>query len=459
MKRKINIVFIIVLFAISSFPLLGSIFNKATTNNPITSLIRMPRLVNEGKINTLYFEQFDKYYSTHFPFRSSFILAYNQFFEVVFNESNNKKVTIGKEDFYFFNETLDDYFRVNTLTRFDLERINQVLTLEKEYLEARGIASYLVVVPNKATIYPEYMPPHLVAQQTNSNLDNLLAMDHSMPIIDLKTSLLASKENESSLLYHKQDSHWNNVGAAIGYTKILTTLNKEGLLLLNQQPTVRKDWKPDLALMLFPSKGVVENQYYYSLPNQFVFTRALRSFEDVMIESFNQDQSGSLFVFRDSFSNALIPYLSESFERVFYSRAFPYDYSLVDEFNPEHVIIQIAERNINWFLQQTPKLISTPQDPYTKYNTEITLDYNMDETKSNNSYFYNARYVNQEKAESITAVKVVFKNKEYNAFPLYQDDVEDDIITRGFSLYVNDKIDMSSMSVLVRIDGSWNKVK
>jgi hypothetical protein len=459
-KRKINILFIVLLLGTATIPLMGSIFNVSTPNYNPTPLSFMPNVINKGILNPLFFSEFDDYFSEQFPMRSYLITAYNKFHEVFLNESKNEKVTIGKEGFYYFNETFDDYFKINTLSKLELERLNQVLALQKEHLQEKGITSYFVVVPNKATIYPEYMPSTLVPQQENSNLNNLVTMNLSIPLIDLKKSLLSYKETEEIDLYHSQDSHWNNIGATVGYTQILKAIQKEPIPFLQQDFTQKKDWKPDLARMLYPSLEVLENQYYYQLPNQFVFTRALRTFEDVEIESINSTQSGSLFVFRDSFSNALIPFLSESFERVHYSRAFPYDYQLVEKFKPEQLVIQIAERNINWLLQQTPKLVLAGKEASTTQSSIVDLAFTIEEEVKNDSYFYNASFNDQEKSKQVTAIKVICNNKEYNVFPIYQDDdFEDDAISTGFSLYVKEKLDVEAMEVLVRIDGSWKKVE
>jgi hypothetical protein len=441
-------------------PLGGALFNVSTPNYNPTPLPTMPNVVNNQKINQSFFSEFDNYFTLQFPFRTYLISAYNKVNEFVFKESKNEKVIIGEEGYYFFNETLDDYFKVNTLSAFELSRVNQVLAIQKEYLDNKGIQSYFVVVPNKATIYPEYMPSHLQPKGETSNLEQLSTLDLSMPFVELKDSLLSYKNISEVPLYHQKDSHWNNVGAVWGYTKILEKIQKEPLALLEANFTSERDWKSDLARMLYPSTISLETQYYYPLPNEFTFTRAIRTFEDVEIETINSTQQGSLFVFRDSFANALIPFLSESFFGVHYSRAFPYDYQKVDEFNPDAVVIEIAERNINWLLQQTPVLITQPKALSTIKTSTIKLDYIVQEKEINDMYFYNARFEDQKLVSQITAVKVVYDENEYDAFPIYQDDdVEDDVIEIGFSLYTLERLDKENMDVFVNVDNSWIRVE
>ena len=460
MKRRLNLIFIILLLGSAIIPLGGAIFNVSTPNYNPTPLPTMPSVVVNGKVNQSFFLEFDKYFTLQFPFRTYLISAYNKVNEAVFKESKNEKVIIGEEGYYFFGETLDDYFKVNTLSTYELSRLNQVLAIQNEYLNEKGIKSYFVVVPNKATIYPEYMPSHLQPKGENSNLDQLSTLNLSMPFVELKASLLSYKNISEVPLYHQQDSHWNNVGAVVGYTKILEVLQKEPLDLIEADFSSVQDWKSDLARMLYPSSVLLEMQYYHQLPNEFTFTRAIRTFEDVEIESVNPTQQGSLFVFRDSFANALIPFISESFFGVHYSRAFPYDYKKVDEFNPDVVVIEIAERNINWLLQQTPKLITQPKEVSIIESSTIKLDYILEEKEINNMHFYNARFEDQKLANQITAIKVVYYESEYDAFPIYQDDdVEDDVIEIGFSLYTLEKLDKENIDVFVKVDNSWIRVE
>ena len=51
-----------------------------------------------------------------------------------------------------------------------------------------------------------------------------------------------------------------------------------------------------------------------------------------------------VLVFRDSFSDALIPFLAEQFSRGLYMHAFAPDFDLVEEGQPDIVILEVAQR-------------------------------------------------------------------------------------------------------------------
>jgi hypothetical protein len=261
------------------------------------------------------------------------------------------------------------------------------------------------------------------------------------------------------LLYHAKDTHWNNLGAVVGYEALLKAMGTPSLSLLGQSPSITMNWQGDLSRMLYPSTAVYDKQFNFVLPNAFTFTRAIRGFDDVEIESVNPTKAGRLTMFRDSFANALVRYLSDSFSQVDYSRVFPYDYRKVEADLPEVLVIEIAERNINWLLQSTPILAIDPVYPTSQASSQMTLSFKVEQSESSGFHYLNVRYDDQSVGSKVTAVKINAKTGEYAAFPLYQDgNFEDDKIEYGFSLYTKESIDLNTSDLLVQIDGTWIRV-
>lgn len=460
MKKPIKLIFCIVIFMSALFPLMGYMIGYTTPNLEKSSLAPFPSILKDNRLNLTYTSDFDDYFSDQFPFRTFMISAYSGINEFLFKQSGNEKVIVGKDGFLFFAETLDDYFKVNTLSGNDLLRLNESLRIQKNYLDTKGIRSFFMIVPNKASIYGEYMPDYLKTIGDASNLERISAMDMVIPLIDLKAVLLNDKNKTGKLLYHLKDSHWNNLGAAIGYEAMMAKLGSSSLSLLKQAPTLANDWQGDLTTMLYPSHIVYDNQYHYTLPKAFTFTRAVRSFDDVEIQSVNPTKKVHLMMFRDSFANALVPYLSDTFGRVDYSRVFPYDYRKVEALSPDTLVIEIAERNINWLLQSTPILVSDPVAKSTTATSVIELALTFGQHKASGYSYLNVRYDDQAVGKSVVAVKILDKSGEYDAFPIYQDgDFEDEKIEYGFSVYTQNEIDVNSVDILLQIDGSWVLVK
>ncbi|MDP3306026.1 MAG: hypothetical protein Q8S15_08130 [Erysipelotrichaceae bacterium] len=460
MKKFLKITFCFLIFGTALIPLFGTVIGVDSLNLDKSALSPMPALIENNKINAKYTSQFDDFYTDQFSFRTYLITAYNQIYAHLFKQSGNDKVIVGKEGFLFFEETLNDYLKVDQLSDYDLLRLNEVLRIQQKYLQLEGIESHFIIVPNKATIYPEFMLSLVKPIGSQSNLERISEMELNMSFIDLKEELIKQKMISANLLYHHQDSHWNNIGAAIGYDLIMKFLNKESLVLTQQPYENIVDWQGDLARMLYPSKSTLDQQFYFKLPSQFTFTKAIRTLEDLQIESVNASKEGSLFMFRDSFANALIPFISESFEQVNYSRLFPYDYTKIDTERLEHLIIEIAERNVNWLLQATPILQAIGEEISITETSTVSLDITVDQEKKSDLFYLNARFMDQKISEKITAVRLMDGSTVYEVFPIYQDtDFEDEILEKGFSIYTKEELNPDTMTVYVFMNNEWFKVE
>ncbi len=79
---------------------------------------------------------------------------------------------------------------------------------------------FIVVAPNKVTIYPEKLPDNLQAQFAQSQEQrNLLTTYFANPdapyLVDIWTPIFAAKQTSDELLYEPAGSHYNSLGAMI----------------------------------------------------------------------------------------------------------------------------------------------------------------------------------------------------------------------------------------------------
>lgn len=70
----------------------------------------------------------------------------------------------------------------------------------------------------------------------------------------------------------------------------------------------------------------------------------------IQIDTTNEQKEHSLLMFRDSFGNALYPFLADSFGHSRFSRKMPYPLTMMQEVNADVVIVEIVERNIPYLL-------------------------------------------------------------------------------------------------------------
>ena len=123
------------------------------------------------------------------------------------------------------------------------------------------------------------------------------------------------------------------------------------------------------------------------------------------------------------------------------------------------MVIEIAERNLNWLLQATPVLSATTEDVFPLESTPVTMGITYQQEKKSDMFFLNARFDDQLLAEKIIAVRLEDNGVIYEAFPIVEDsDIEDDAFELGFSIYTENSLDVSSISVYVLMDETWHKV-
>lgn len=351
-------------------PLLGLLFGLDSPNLEKRTLAQKPSWTTDDKFNLSFTSQFDSYFTDQFTFRSWLIGGWHSINQILLQRSGSSRVIAGKEGWLFYQDTLDDYLGDPVLDSIALKRLDRVLFLQQEWLANQGIPFIFVVVPNKNTIYPEWMPDHYQPIRSEGNLEQWMNTRSALAQIDLTATLRTDAlANRQTVLYHQTDSHWNNLGAARAADAMLAAMHD--LLpelpadsLADQVWQPRQDWQGDLAVMLDPSGPAPDWQYYPEAPEPFRYVRPIKSLEDIKILTTAPDGRYHLLMFRDSFANALIPMLSPRFAQVTYSRALPYDYSLVvstqkvSANNPltDVVVLEIVERNLPLLLETPPRM-------------------------------------------------------------------------------------------------------
>jgi hypothetical protein len=140
----------------------------------------------------------------------------------------------GRDDWLFY--TGDDsracWLGLRTLSAQRKNAWCKALEERRTAMRGLGIEYLYAIVPNKQTIYPEYLPPS--ERSTGSTpLEQLVPWmrAHSdAPVLDLRPALFAEKEHDrpeiGDFAYHKLGSHWSARGAWAATRAILETLSQ-----------------------------------------------------------------------------------------------------------------------------------------------------------------------------------------------------------------------------------------
>ena len=225
------------------------------------------------------------------------------------------------------------------------------LALMQEYAASRGAQLLFVCAPNKNTVYPKFMPARYVRSTSERNLDRLLASlrEQGVPFCDVRDVL----RNANSLTYYRTDSHWNGYGSALAHNQILSALGRDSVLA--SEAFTMQPHRGDLFEMLYPASSRTEDGPALAHARSFSYADDFHAADDQRIRT-SSAASGTLLMFRDSFGNALHADLAEDFGVALFSRAMPYDLSLMDDVQPDTLIVELVERNLCWLCTRPPLL-------------------------------------------------------------------------------------------------------
>lgn len=370
MKKRI---FIAVFFLILLIPFVGMSVYHADLSREKKHEEALPSLIRNGRINTGFFQGITDYVADHFAFRQEMITADAGIKAGIFHSSTNEKVIVGKKGWLFFQETMNDYQKRNLLSGREIHNCATVVRLIEQGVELQGAEFAFTVAPNKNTLYGKYMPDRFEAGSGEGNLEHLIAEMKKQKVhyVDLRTPLRKGKNQ----VYHKLDTHWNNLGASIACETLLDYFGKDHIHYENESYLWKKNFSGDLQGMLFPKSRKKDWNAIYDRPWTYEYVNNVTSTEQMEIQTENQTQKDdqknavkekqkkqkrhkSLVMYRDSFGNALVPFMAQEYLKGYFTKEVPYDLSLVDAYKADDVMIELAQRQIPTLLEGVPYMMA-----------------------------------------------------------------------------------------------------
>lgn len=259
-----------------------------------------------------------------------------------YTEINN--VVIGKQGWFYIddNSSMLNYQGRLTYSDNELSSIKNTIESQQEWLSKRGIPLLIVVVPNKETIYPEFMPDNIKKVKELTRLDQLvdyLGKHSKTEILDLRDVLQKNKGNYQ--LYYKDDSHWTGYGAYLGYVEILKKMSlyfpEVAPLPLSDFSVTSTPSKSQLSALIGLSDRYPEQCLEFSYSGEAEGRYQLYKIPSVMI-------------YHDSFFEYLRPFISNHYDKAieYPVAAFPYpfDQAAIETLKPDIVMYIIVERYI-----------------------------------------------------------------------------------------------------------------
>lgn len=320
-------------------------------------LSQFPSVATGDGLNFNFFDEFDTWFLEHFAFRQQFVNADSRIKSTLFATSPDSNVIVGKDGWLYYSETADDFLNINTLSKREICNIAHNLRMIDDYCNKNGAEFIFFSAPNKNSVYPENMPFNYVPADNADNYEMLsaeLAEDDFW--LDMKQVLLNA--GASVPLYHKTDTHWNNLGAYAGHSAIMTKLNRNFCSAGTEWHT-KNDRMGDLALMLYPVEKAGDTQIYNDYKYTYTYQGFFRGLDDITINTINENADGGLLMFRDSYGEAILPYMAECFSNAEFSRTVPYRLNNIEN---KTVVLEIVERNLGNLQKYAPVMPAPEAD-------------------------------------------------------------------------------------------------
>ncbi len=285
-----------------------------------------PLISSNMQVNYQFGKNFEAWFDDRF-FGRSVLLDLNAF---LFLKTKSPlqpygNVFSGFDDWYFYSRenALRNYHNLDLFSDQELARAAENLNRIQQICRKKHKKLYLVIVPDKHKVYGEYFPgaPKLRPDSRSRarQLEKYLSANTGICVINLLDILIANKKR--GLLYWKNSTHWNEMGAYTAYLAIMKQLEKDfpGIppcriqTVKPRKATVRGD------LNALSNGDLIPDDTLYPLPH---FRIIYKTVGDSVGKAFgtsrlvNPQGKYNLLIIRDSFASSLLPYLGNSFRSV-----------------------------------------------------------------------------------------------------------------------------------------------
>jgi hypothetical protein len=298
MRKIISLIFVFILVVPTAAWLIKLDFGINITR----AGFEFPRPYGRALLENEYYLSFDQYFNDNFSMRTPLIVAKNWLDLHVFHTTDDTKIHVGKNGWLFNRKSIEIYRKEACGDKTEVGRMVLKLRALEKIIEGSGRRFFFIVVPNKITIYPEYVG--FVPKSNSCNLsyyDLLLEHLGGNPLEGFVRldQLMREAKNSHLLIFDKASTHWNGLGAMVAAETLHQQIFDSGLNLPPPDPISIDDDEPgDLKLQLLGLAPRSEGKPFRHLSDS------------------HQPEFPRAIVYGDSFLRNLLPYLSQMFKQL-----------------------------------------------------------------------------------------------------------------------------------------------
>lgn len=321
--KHVNVVFFALLLIVIT---IADIFGKQVVFSTLENryLATRPQLAWEKGINGEYISKYEHYIDDQFVMRHTWMKS-KSIFERAIGKTENNNVVIGSDGYLFHKFiSLPDQFDKN---------VGIIESFAKRYPDQ---SMSFLLAPNSYAVLTSHVPFGLYNISQEEVIKSVYKRLLSSKVEGIDTlSAFASNPSQS---YYKLDHHWTTQGAYVAYTAWCASKGYVPADLGQWKKIQVDDFKGTFysaTKVLFEESDIIE---YYDMPhaNVIIDGEAYQGLYDLSyadgkdkyglflynnpgrltIQSTYKDAKGSLIVFKDSYANSFLPFLTLHYETI-----------------------------------------------------------------------------------------------------------------------------------------------
>ena len=292
---------------------------------------------------------FEEWLGDHAPFRNQFLTLKSGADRLV-GTLDSTNVLLGREGWMFLKDvsdsrSLSDYQGLTAYSAGETAAMAEALTALNDVLAAKGSRLVLLFAPAKEGVYSRYMPDSVPVVSRPTRVGALAGAlgETGVPVLfPLEELQAAALERQ---VYYKYDTHWNEAGAWLAAQLTLEALDRPFAAAWPEMAAdPEKAPLTDLANMC-GSWAWCTDDVYWALEAEAAECTLWEAGGE--IARYAGAGEGSLLLARDSFGEALAPWLAQGFADTTVLHGNQMQVETLLEWQPEVpdvVVLEVAER-------------------------------------------------------------------------------------------------------------------
>ena len=373
--RRTDMLFLVGFFIMLVIPMLHLSDEKRSKAENRNLAVYDP-IVKNGKFNMNYGNKVDKWFGDRFYGREKVINTFS-------------KLNIGINSYPKIKNTL--YIKDSGWT-FNMEKLTNKYPIDKNgvnvldcylkniYKEVNDIGAkfYVMIIPSKEDVYKEYAKIYYYTENIrNESVINELIRRNKFQIIFPYVELTTGKQKD--FIFFKNDMHWTDVGAYIGYKTLLNKIQydlkniyiaKEEDFSIIKNNFIRSVWNRTFhiggdSLAMGFRKGddinFLNAEYFYFEPKNHIKEYILDYESTYKFKNYkNNKEKYRLFLTGTSMNDNLLQFLPQSFNEILYTRLnginnvlwddrfniFKLYKKYIEEFKPDVFVLCLTETDL-----------------------------------------------------------------------------------------------------------------